>query len=101
MKLNQNLSLMERFSAPTSKFFQPIVKVCGTITLITTALIAYSNDMIVELNSIGIVLDISEFLRYVAVVNAVVTIVSKLTVDWETYAKQKGFQVVFFAKSKG
>jgi uncharacterized membrane protein (DUF106 family) len=100
MKFNQNLSITERLTAPTSKFFQPIVKICGTIAVITTALIAYSNDLVFDLNSIGFRLDMSAFLRYVAVVNAVVTIIAKLTVDWEAYAKQQGFQLVFFAKKK-
>ena len=100
MKLNQNLSITERFTAPTAKFFQPIMKICGTIAIITTAIIAYSNSLILDLNSVGIVLDISEFLRYVAVINAVVTLLSKLTVDWEEYAKAQGFQLVFFSKKK-
>lgn len=100
MKLNQNLTISERFTAPTAKFFQPIIKVCGTIAIITTAIIAYSNNLVVELNSMGIVLDISAFLRYVAVINAVVTLISKLTVDWEEYAKQQGYQLVFFSKKK-
>ncbi len=100
MKLNQNLSITERLTAPTAKFFQPIVKICGAITIITTAIIAYSNNMALELNSVGIVLDISAFLRYVAIINAVVTLISKLTVDWEEYAKKQGFQLVFFSKKK-
>jgi hypothetical protein len=100
MKLNQNLSLVERFNAPTSKFFQPIAKVCGIIAVIATGLMATLPSIAVDFSSLGVEIDVTQFLKYVAIINTVVTIFSKLTVDWETYAKENGFQLVFFAKKK-
>ncbi|MGV3560749.1 hypothetical protein [Larkinella arboricola] len=85
--LQNQLSLSDRITGPTSKFFQPIVKGGIILAAVSAGLLA-SQGVLLE-HGIEIPALLAKVIEIVGYISGAVAGVAKLTVDVEAVKKQK------------
>ncbi len=98
--MKKDLTLVERLNAPTAAFFVPILKISGLISAVCFTLIAILPQVSIDLNNVGLTFDLNATLKYLALINSIAALISKLTVNWDEYAKQQGYREVYFPRAK-
>lgn len=84
MNLQNELSAMERFSAPMPKFFARIFEVLSVLSVICAAIVMMAGSLV----EVGIVLP-EKWLLVVSAASAVGAFISKFTVDFDKYNPPK------------
>lgn len=85
--MTKNLSLSERWNAPTSRFFKPLVMIGTYMAALAAAIVVFQQQLVTAgLPVPEVVLVVAEIVGWVS---AAIAAVSKLTVDWDEYAKRK------------
>lgn len=81
------LSTLERWNAPTSRFFKPLVRIGLVLAAFSAALVAGSDTLIEQGVPLPpLLLKVTEIVGYVS---AAIAVVGKLTVDKTEYEKQQ------------
>jgi len=84
MKLQDQLSAIERFTAPMPKFFERIFDVLSIVSVICAAIVMMAGS----LTEVGVVLP-EKWALIVSVASAIGAFVAKFTVDFDKYNPPK------------